>query len=37
MAADACTARWTGAGRTVIVLTPEPKGADFNDLVAMAE
>ena len=25
--------RWTGAGRTVVALTPEPKGADFNDLV----
>jgi hypothetical protein len=35
-ASDACTARWTGAGRTVVALTPEPKGADFNDLVAMA-
>jgi hypothetical protein len=36
MASDTCTARWNGAGRTVIALTPEPKGADFNDLV-MAE
>ena len=33
MASDTCTARWTGAGRTVVALTPEPKGADFNDLV----
>jgi hypothetical protein len=33
MAASSCAARWTGAGRTVIELTPEPKGADFNDLV----
>jgi Toprim domain len=36
MASGACTARWTGAGRTVVALTPEPKGADFNDLLAMA-
>jgi hypothetical protein len=36
MASDTCTARWTGAGRVVVALTPEPKGADFNDLV-MAE
>jgi hypothetical protein len=34
MAAGSCTARWTIAGRTVVELTPEPKGADFNDLVA---
>ena len=33
MASDTCTARWLGAGRTVVALTPEPKGADFNDLV----
>jgi hypothetical protein len=33
LAADACKARWTGAGRTVVELTPEPKGADFNDLI----
>ena len=33
MAASTCAARWTGAGRTVVELTPEPKGADFNDLV----
>jgi DNA polymerase len=33
MAASTCAARWTGAGRTVIELTPELKGADFNDLV----
>jgi DNA polymerase len=33
LAADACAARWTGAGRTVVELTPEPKGADFNDLI----
>jgi len=33
MASDTCTARWTGAGRTVVALTPEPKGADFNDLI----
>jgi hypothetical protein len=32
-AADACTARWTGAGRTVIALTPDLEGADFNDLI----
>jgi hypothetical protein len=36
LAACTCAARWTGAGRTVLELTPEPKGADFNDLV-MAE
>jgi hypothetical protein len=33
MASDTCTARWTGAGRTVIALTPDPKGTDFNDLI----
>jgi DNA polymerase family A/Toprim domain/CHC2 zinc finger len=33
MAASTCAARWTGAGRTVVELTPKPKGADFNDLV----
>jgi Toprim domain len=33
MAASACTDRWTRAGRTVIRLTPERAGADFNDLV----
>jgi hypothetical protein len=33
MASDTCTARWTGAGRTVVALKPETKGADFNDLV----
>jgi putative DNA primase/helicase len=33
MAAAACAARWTGAGRTVVELTPETKGADFNDLI----
>jgi hypothetical protein len=32
-AADACTARWNGAGRTVTALTPEREGSDFNDLV----
>jgi hypothetical protein len=32
-ASDACTARWNGAGRTVVALTPEQEGADFNDLV----
>jgi hypothetical protein len=36
LAASTCSARWTGAGRTVTELTPEPKGADFNDLI-MAE
>jgi DNA polymerase len=36
MASATCTARWTRAGRTVIELTPDPKGADFNDLI-MAE
>ena len=33
LAASTCAARWTGAGRTVIELTPDQKGADFNDLV----
>jgi Toprim domain-containing protein/CHC2-type zinc finger protein/DNA polymerase family A len=33
MAASACTERWTRAGRTVVRLTPEQPGADFNDLV----
>ena len=33
MAAGNCTARWTMAGRTVIELTPDRKGADFNDLI----
>jgi DNA polymerase len=33
MAANACTARWTIAGRTVVELTPDQKGADFNDLI----
>jgi hypothetical protein len=37
LAASACAARWTGAGRTVIELTPDQKGADFNDLVFMSE
>jgi DNA polymerase len=32
-AADACIQRWTGAGRTVVRLTPNRQGADFNDLV----
>jgi hypothetical protein len=32
-ASDTCTARWNGAGRTVVALTPKAKGADFNDLV----
>jgi hypothetical protein len=36
LASNTCAARWTGAGRTVIELTPVAKGADFNDLV-MAE
>jgi DNA polymerase len=36
LAADNCKARWTGAGRTVVELIPEQKGADFNDLI-MAE
>jgi DNA polymerase len=35
LAAESCTARWTLAGRTVVKLTPEPKGADFNDLLMM--
>jgi DNA polymerase len=33
LAASTCTARWTGAGRTVVELTPHTKGADFNDLI----
>jgi hypothetical protein len=33
MAAAACKTRWTGAGRTVVELTPGSKGADFNDLI----
>ena len=33
LAAMLCTARWTGAGRTVVALKPEAKGTDFNDLV----
>ena len=33
IAASTCTARWTGAGRTVVELTPDQKGADFNDLI----
>jgi DNA polymerase len=33
LAASTCAARWTGAGRTVIELTPDTKGADFNDLI----
>jgi hypothetical protein len=32
-AAKACIERWTHAGRTVIRLTPNRAGADFNDLV----
>jgi hypothetical protein len=32
-AAAQCKARWNGIGRTVIELTPEAKGTDFNDLV----
>jgi DNA polymerase len=32
LAADKCKARWTGAGRTVVELMPDAKGADFNDL-----
>ena len=28
-----CTARWALAGRTVVELKPEAKGADFNDLL----
>jgi hypothetical protein len=32
-AADACIDRWTRADRTVIRLTPNRVGADFNDLV----
>jgi hypothetical protein len=36
LAAKTCAAQWSGAGRTVIELTPDPKGADFNDLI-MAE
>ena len=33
LASRTCAGRWTGAGRTVVELTPEPKGADFNDLI----
>ena len=33
LASRTCAVRWTGAGRTVVELTPEPKGADFNDLI----
>jgi DNA polymerase len=33
LAASTCAARWTGAGRTVIELMPDQKGADFNDLI----
>jgi hypothetical protein len=33
LATDKCKARWTGAGRTVIELIPDAKGADFNDLI----
>jgi DNA polymerase len=32
-AATMCEERWTRAGRTVVRLTPERPGADFNDLV----
>jgi hypothetical protein len=32
-AAKACIERWTHSGRTVIRLTPNRAGADFNDLV----
>lgn len=34
MAARTCKARWIGAGRTVVELTPDQEGADFNDLIA---
>jgi CHC2 zinc finger/Toprim domain len=33
LAATVCTERWSRAGRTVVRLTPEHPGADFNDLV----
>jgi DNA polymerase I-like protein with 3'-5' exonuclease and polymerase domains len=33
LAATVCTERWSRAGRTVVRLTPERAGADFNDLV----
>ena len=32
-AATVCAERWSRAGRTVVRLTPERAGADFNDLV----
>jgi phage/plasmid primase-like uncharacterized protein len=32
-AAKECSSRWTGAGREVRRLTPNKKGADFNDIV----
>jgi hypothetical protein len=33
LASATCTARWALAGRTVVELKPEAKGADFNDLL----
>jgi putative DNA primase/helicase len=32
-AAQRCEDRWTGAGCTVVQLTPDEPGADFNDLI----
>jgi DNA polymerase len=32
-AANACSECWTRAGRTVVRLTPDRQGADFNDLI----
>jgi hypothetical protein len=32
-AAATCEERWTRAGRTVVRLTPECSGDDFNDIV----
>jgi hypothetical protein len=34
-AARSAAARWTGAGRTVVELTPDQEGADFNDLIML--
>jgi DNA polymerase bacteriophage-type len=33
LAASTCMERWTRAGRTVVRLTPERAGEDFNDLI----
>jgi DNA polymerase I-like protein with 3'-5' exonuclease and polymerase domains len=32
-AAACCAERWTGAGRTVVRLTPKQRGFDFNDII----